>query len=229
MIRFLAVLVAALAPSLALAQAVTAPVLKVGNKFILQRTNVLVQGNPDAKSWDIHRTVTAVSSQGVMMDEFRGKNPEKFVLDLTPELNIRAINDRRFEPFYPELKFPLAAGDRWDSKVSFDRPGGGNIIYRLSHEAASEEIVVPAGTFRVIRIEVKGWYNATNGTGGSGAGQNKQTIWYAPDVGHIVQLHFQETDWKGQPYTEYRLALKSTNIIGVKVATGATTIPVPTR
>lgn len=50
-----------------------------------------------------------------------------------------------------------------------------------------EQITVPAGTFRALRVESEG-RRSVGGRGGAQAGRFKTTAWYAPDVKRLVKL-----------------------------------------
>jgi len=74
-----------------------------------------------------------------------------------------------------------------------------------------EEITVPAGKFRALKIEAQGSFRRTGD--GSGSGTARNVIWYAPEVRRWVKMTREETflrkrgggDHSGEELVAYRL------------------------
>lgn len=78
------------------------------------------------------------------------------------------------------LRLPHKDGTTWEYNVSAQ--DGGLVGAKAANTArALEEVVVPAGTFKAIRVEQR---DGTNGQ------ETTATFWYAPDVG-LVKLAYE--------------------------------------
>ncbi len=76
------------------------------------------------------------------------------------------------EPCIRVFKWPLTIGKKWDSHYTLRDPQG---IHILTSDVAMniqtyEEVKVPGGTFKALRIQAGG-----------------ETVWYAPSIGWIVK------------------------------------------
>jgi hypothetical protein len=78
---------------------------------------------------------------------------------------------------YCVLKLPLKAGATWTSEAKMEGTTRSTFKYRVG---ADEDVEVPAGKFKAVRIEVE---IDTQGRPG------RSTIWYAPRVGVVKQIH----------------------------------------
>jgi hypothetical protein len=72
----------------------------------------------------------------------------------------------------PVLKLPAKVGDSWSPPLS----GKSNVVMTYTVAAVDEEVEVPAGKFKTIRVQ------AAANLGGKEA---KMTYWYAPGVGLV--------------------------------------------
>jgi len=90
-------------------------------------------------------------------------------------------------------KFPLTPGKQWTYEYETKRAAGGTVRFEMSARVAGwEDIAVPAGTFRAMRIEHDGYWSreadfATEGRSGSVRGRYQVTYWYAPAAKAIVK------------------------------------------
>lgn len=124
-----------------------------------------------------------------------GPAPEALSLDLGW---IRTINGAKADAKW--LSFPLAPG-----KTSKSNDLWQNAIKAWGHEDVDytvvgvETITVPAGTFEVVKIEGKGWWNVdsmsvTGGVGRpTGNGADRIKVWYSPKAQAIVRIEW-DTD-----------------------------------
>jgi hypothetical protein len=96
--------------------------------------------------------------------------------------------DYLVEGIFRATDFPLAPGKTWAHSYK-RRPPNGQGIAEMSHDAQVtgwEEISVPAGTFKALRIEHNGsWRNGPN------SGKEAYVAWYAPQVKRVVKSTFQ--------------------------------------
>jgi hypothetical protein len=96
--------------------------------------------------------------------------------------------DYLVEGIFRATDFPLSEGKAWAHSYK-RRPPNGQGIAEMSHDAKVtgwEEVVVPAGTFKALRIEHTGtWRNGPN------SGKEAYTAWYAPDAKRVIKSTFQ--------------------------------------
>jgi hypothetical protein len=97
-------------------------------------------------------------------------------MEVSPRGNgrVTAGGAERSEP-YILLKLPAKAGDSWSSEPA---PGRGRPAPRSTYTTVKvdEEIEVPAGKFKCVRVEA---VSDANGR------ERKVTSWYAPGVGLV--------------------------------------------
>lgn len=101
------------------------------------------------------------------------------------------------------LRFPLNPGKSW----SFDYAVHGNTrdvkIKQTAVVRGWEQVRVPAGSFRALRVEHEGLYSATE-AGFSWNGKIRETYWYAPEVGRVVMREYRDTKGDGGPWDQWR-------------------------
>jgi len=90
------------------------------------------------------------------------------------------------------LKFPLRVGATYP--VEYESVFGPQRNWRSKHERKArvvgwEEITVPAGKFRALKVEVEGSFQRLDT---SLAGTAKTTIWYVPEVKRWAKLIFED-------------------------------------
>jgi hypothetical protein len=125
--------------------------------------------------------------------ELRNLNKDKTVLRyFTREWNIVDSDDGKYDPYYPEFKFPLAAGATWTEKYTYlPAAGVASSGYVKATVSAQEKVTVPAGTFNAYRIdrdqEVRGNTETAVVT------TTHMTTWYAPAVRRFVRRDWTVT------------------------------------
>lgn len=149
-----------------------------------------------------HRVVETAADRVVV--EATGFRPGRWTM--TPDLQwiTHPLADDRVETFsppYPALVFPLAAGAKWDIKVSGHEEGpetgtrrNASPLDRVTIQGwvlGWERVRVPAGEFDALHIRRVTW-------GGNFAYDYSQSeivedLWYAPGPGRVVR---QESRWK---------------------------------
>ena len=84
------------------------------------------------------------------------------------------------------LSFPLAPGKTYGGKLTYPAPvGGGGINIDMTTKVLDwEEVTVPAGKFRALKVEANGKAS------GAASGNRKITLWYAPEVANYVRMEF---------------------------------------
>jgi hypothetical protein len=86
-------------------------------------------------------------------------------------------SERQITPPTPLLKVPCAKGDEWSCPFGFVGENGKRADYAFTCGGV-EEVKVPAGTFRALRVEKVS-------TGADGKLIQTITTWYAPGVGPV--------------------------------------------
>jgi hypothetical protein len=92
----------------------------------------------------------------------------------------RQIGKKLNEGFVPVLRWPLTVGESWKAvqPALFQDGSKGRNEVTVTVEA-EEEITVPAGTFKTIKVSSKGfWYNESRGW----SGRRELIFWFAPSV-----------------------------------------------
>ncbi len=117
---------------------------------------------------------------------------------------------RRYTPhalrWWPEM----SVGEQRSVDLEMERtpPGGTTALQKVSSDSrvvAQETVRVPAGEFKVLRIEHKGF---TRNVGSYGAGSFTHTIWYSPELRNAVAQEVR-SHWNGQQDTNIREELTS--------------------
>jgi S1-C subfamily serine protease len=101
--------------------------------------------------------------------------------------NLVRSGGTEYSPFYPALQFPLQPGRTWTGSFTIGRGTRGQVLHRLTIQVVSwEQVTVPAGTFDVVKISLRGSFEV-NSPEISGGGTINDIIWYAPLVGQAVR------------------------------------------
>jgi hypothetical protein len=115
-----------------------------------------------------------------------------------------AANSNTFKVF----SFPLEVGKKWNSKRSYSTAQCGSMIDDLSAEVKGwEDVVVPAGKFRALRIEHNGTYQSAQ----CGSGTKQHWYWYVPNVKRHVKYEQHVYPPGGWPIDEL-VELKAYNV-----------------
>ena len=123
----------------------------------------------------------------------------------TAEWNI--VTDRRTVRTSPTrfLKFPLHVGETYSFESSYRNSDSAEIERKSKWDmkvVGWEDVIVPAGKFRAVRIEGIG----TNADGRPARQQTQETIWYVPEVNRKVKdIHVNSSGTSVQELTQYRL------------------------
>ena len=84
--------------------------------------------------------------------------------------------------------------------VATDSSKSGETQAKLSGKVVGwESVTVPAGTFRALRIELRGTYVA-DVSGSIVTGTIEDTLWYSPEVRNAVRAEYKDTYGPGTVY-----------------------------
>lgn len=191
------------------------PAVKPGDKWIYRET---LEKHPNTWSQKQHEmTVVRANEMGVLLATKESGSTlaprEKLVpVDWSYVRNVNGEDKIVKKP----LKFPLSPGKSWKLEYVNDLPGKlhKNIQHTISYKASGwEEVEIPAGRFKAIRIEAQGTWKGEVASGiktsstrrvstqsGSAtltqnenvtpqtlAGKLFNTYWYAPSVKRVIK------------------------------------------
>jgi hypothetical protein len=74
-----------------------------------------------------------------------------------------------------------------------------------------EDVRVPAGSFRVLKVVHTGRYSATDG-GNHWSGAIHETYWYAPEAKRVVRMEYRDTTGSGSTWDHWRDELVSMTV-----------------
>jgi hypothetical protein len=154
------------------------PDVKVGDRWIYQRMDYDT-GKPRGK----YRMEVVFAERGVIqvVSTQRGKEGE-VDMTYTSEWNAVTTLGRVFNPHTGWLKFPLRIGDTYNAafEVIVPKKDANSRHERQMKVIGWEEVVVPAGKFRALKVVSEGHYQRLDNTFISGTSRN--VIWYVPEV-----------------------------------------------
>jgi hypothetical protein len=139
----------------------------------------------DAFGTEITETVTAITEDGrarVVTTEGvaagRGSVGESR-LRVAPDGVFRVAAAGPDDPPHCLLRLPAVAGTKWEYEV---RPGGGRPALKgMSVVAGEEEVAVPAGKYKAVRVDSE--------HPGPGGRPVRSTAWYAASVGMVKTVY----------------------------------------
>lgn len=147
----------------------------------------------------LQETVTFANERVIQAVATRGREAKETDVTYTGEWNfVSSPNDRVFIPDEGLFKFPMRPGDTHEARYDMKDPTQGP--YEVHHERhvkviGWEEVTVPAGKFRALRIESEGPFQRVDK---AIAGTAKETAWYVPQVKRYVKWTFENSTFKGR-------------------------------
>lgn len=166
--------------SQALAQeAVEKPELKIGDRWVVRATDL-------RKNEDIDRAEFKITGlAGDNIDVSRTVLSSRFAETVGRTMQRKAdratwtfANASILEGKYVAFAFPLKVGNKWDYEYRMRNREGGPTTYTMNANVeAAEEVVVPAGTFKALKVVHSGVWNS-----GKWTGTLTETLWYSPQT-----------------------------------------------
>jgi hypothetical protein len=107
-----------------------------------------------------------------------------------------------YKPERELLKFPLQPGATYTSNWEVVQPKLGQFRVKMTvnaRVAGWEEVSVPAGKFRALRIDASGTYQRQDVIGG---GEARFQLWYVPEVQRWVKWSYKSTNFRGEPWDD---------------------------
>jgi hypothetical protein len=196
-VRPLAALLFAL-PLLAAAQ-VPRPDVKVGDSWTYRRMDY------DANQpRGIYTMRVVFAERGVIQAvSLYGRKEGEVDTTYTADWNAVSTVGRVFYPHTGWLRFPLQIGDAYKASFESITPKkGGNARHEREVKVVGwEEVVVPAGKFRALKIVSEGHFQRIDNTFISGSSRN--VIWYVPEVKRWVKITLENRPTTGRGTGEF--------------------------
>jgi hypothetical protein len=178
---FLCVAEAAGAPS-------PAPDVHVGDNWKFRT----IDGFTKETQFEATHRVVEINDREIVIELHNLSKDKTALRYFTREWNAVDTDDGKYDPYYPEFKFPLAAGVTWSEKYTWISGAGvASSGYVAAKVSAQEKVTVPAGTFDAYRIDRDLEVRANNET--AVVTNTHMTTWYAPAVRRFVRREWTVT------------------------------------
>lgn len=107
-----------------------------------------------------------------------------FGVEMSPEFNVTEVQGGvKYELDASHYSFPLFVGKEWETESKFSAPKLSGTYLNRGKVLGVEQITVPAGTFSVMKIEVRTYVNALIDGSSHRSWIEVRTIWYIPEIG----------------------------------------------
>lgn len=184
-------------------QCIQKPDVKIGDRWVYKVTNNF----NDEEMSRFEQKITDVGEDKIKLDQA--------TISSTSEASVGRVqkrqadrstwtfpNSRIFEGRYVFLAFPLEVGKTWKNEYKINRSDGGTTSYNSPVTVEGwEDVQVPAGKFKAIKIVHSGFYSAQK-INSSWTGSTAETFWYAPEVKKFVKSEFIDTPGGNRVRTE---------------------------
>jgi hypothetical protein len=187
LLGFAAALVLLGAASAAVAP-VPAPDVHVGDSWKFRT----LDGFTNETQFESTQRVVDLNDREIVIELHNLTKDKTAVRYFTREWNAVDTDDGKYDPYYPEFKFPLTAGAAWSEKYTWIALAGAvSSGFVKATVSAPEKVTVPAGTFDAFRIdrdqEIRGNNESAVVT------NTHMTTWYAPAVRRFVRREWTIT------------------------------------
>lgn len=160
----------------------------------------------------IELEVTFANERVIQLIQKSSRKEEETDVTFTAEWNqVSSGNAGVFNPHNGMLRFPLRAGDSWNSRydVKFPRHGDFEVRHQRAVKAIGwEDVEVPAGRFRALKVVSAGTFQRLDVPR---SGTVEEIVWYVPEVKRFVKWTFENAgmrgriEWWGFELLEYKL------------------------
>jgi hypothetical protein len=173
---------------------VARPEVKAGDRWIYRRTDN--RTNKSAGTREERVTFASDATIQTVVTIF-GNDQETDATYTSSWNSVSSFDGGVIAPDTGTLRFPLKVGDTYQANYENRRPRRG--AFHVTHQrtakaVAWEEVVVPAGKFRALKVEVEGSYKRLD----SGlTGRTRVVLWYVPEIRRWAKFGFEETAHRG--------------------------------
>ena len=183
-------------------ESIPVPDVRVGDRWVVQGMDASPKDNWE-RSWKVRRDVTKVEGT-IATWKYENLPPSQPATgenryDLASQALLRGIVSGKPEP----AKFPLAVGNEWTHEYAVKGSYGVARYEFKARVVGWEEVTVPAGTFRALRIEHKGTWSRDTDFSREGINRTltapvEMTLWYAPAAKSVVKrIRTESSAWRG--------------------------------
>jgi hypothetical protein len=187
------------------------PEVKVGDRWTYRRFDY--DANQQRSRYEM-RVVFAERGVIQVVNSQRSKE-EEFDTTYTADWNAVTVPGRVINPHTGWFKFPLQVGATYDARYEVTltkkrQEGAESRNERHVKVVGWEEVVVPAGKFRALKIVSDGSFRRLDNT--ALAGTSRNVIWYVPEVRRWVKITLENRpqqrgrgEHTGEELLEYHL------------------------
>jgi hypothetical protein len=142
----------------------------------------------DMKEWQY--TVERIEEDSYVVDDYYGSYKNCFdrkTLRLLAHIDHKGDKKAVYSPWY--IDFPIYVGKKWKKMFTSPPSRGSSVDINYLNEykvISHEDVTVPAGTFKAIKIELK----QTNYGGKFAFG--KAYYWYSPEIKYIIRIEYED-------------------------------------
>ena len=190
------------------AQDVPRPDVKAGDSWTFRR----IEYETNSVTGLFTTQVTFANDRAIQLLSERQGGEQEIDATFTAEWNqVSSANSGIFEPHQDIFRFPLRPGNTHEARYDVRFPQQG--AYQVRHKRTVrvlgwEEVQVPAGRFRALRVESDGTFQRVDR---SLSGTAKEVVWYVPEVKRYVKRTFENhgvrgrNQWWGFELVEYKV------------------------
>jgi hypothetical protein len=114
------------------------------------------------------------------------------------------VDPKMTEGKYVTFAFPLEVGKTWEFEYSIKAANGDSVSQKRTAKVESwEDVVVPAGHFKALKVVHSGQYTRSTPTT-SLSGTVSEVLWYAPSVKRFVKREYRDATGSGQTWDHVR-------------------------
>lgn len=170
--------------------------LALGDSFIYQGFNSLDNAKSGSEpTWTRKDVVTEIKPNG---DFVMKAGEDSRIFNREGNLFLHAGgNGKRteYKPFLPTYRYPMRIGQSYPVEFSRTWGNNGDAHFKGTAEVIGwEEVTVPAGTFKAMRIEVSGSFSHPPRFAPASF---KRTTWVSPETKMRAVLFSEERRWNG--------------------------------
>ena len=163
------------------------PHVKPGDRW----TYRYIEYIPASRTSTISSEVTFADEHAIHLVSTQDGGEKENDVTFTAEWNL--VASRRsgiYDPHNGMFRFPMRPGDSWPSRyrVSFPRESYYSDQDRIARVEGWEEVDVPAGRFRALKIVAEG---ASSRSDRPLSGRTREVMWYAPQVKRYVKWTYE--------------------------------------
>lgn len=163
---------------------IQAPTYAVGDTWVIERTV--------GKKAERRVVKVLQVSKEEMVAEVNDAAGKVSKLTYTADGNIVSMPSATFKPFRTTLQFPLTSDKKWQgvymAEFTANIQDPARRTFKVEHNSrvvGLEQVALPHGTVRAVRIESKLYYGGINVT---------ENVWYSPDLKMVVQHTWAPAD-----------------------------------